>query len=82
MYTGFSQSMSITAVPISMVRVRALIGANEGNGDPAGARVMDSEGGAVGASLLSGNAEFKATDRRVGGIADLRAGTHHPGLTR
>jgi hypothetical protein len=44
MYTGFSQSMSITAVPISMVRVRALIGANEGNGDPAGARVMDSEG--------------------------------------
>jgi hypothetical protein len=43
------QSMSITAVPISMVRVRALIAASEGNGDPAGARVMDSEGGAVGA---------------------------------
>jgi len=37
--------MSITAVPISMVRVRALIAASERNGDPAGARVMDSEGG-------------------------------------
>jgi hypothetical protein len=49
MYTGFSQRMSFTAVPISMVHVRALIAASRGNGDPAGAGVMDSEIGAVGA---------------------------------
>jgi hypothetical protein len=41
------QSMSIAAVPISVVRVRALIAASEGNGDPAGARVMDSVSGHV-----------------------------------
>ena len=34
MYLGFSERMSITAVPISRVRVRAPIAASSGNGEP------------------------------------------------
>jgi len=66
--------MSITAVPISIVRVRAPMAASSGKGEPKLPREMvHAEVRSVGAHFLGGDGELDGLEQRIGRGAYLRA---------
>ena len=65
--------MSITAVPISIVRVRAPMAASSGKGEPSWREMVYAEVRAVSAQLLGSDAQLDGLEQRIGRGAYLRA---------